>query len=133
MWISRVTCRVIGVFRLVQDITPLRLMKAIFRSSFNIDNGPFLQVRDGGCGIVGQGGGSLERSDIRNTMQVVSSVRGQRKATGEDWVYMQDTHICCHQDGILNLGLECGEEDPGTGLIPARRAGWLLIMVRPGL
>ena len=101
MWTSRVMCRVIGVFWPVQDIIRLRSMRAIFRSSFNIDNGPFLQVRDGGCGIAGQGGGSLERLDIRSIMPEVSSARKQRRETEEDWVYMQDIHICCPQDGIL--------------------------------
>ena len=37
----------------------------------------------------------------------------QRKVIEEDWVYMQDIHICFHHDGIVSLDLEYGEEDRG--------------------
>ena len=56
----------IGVLSQEPDIIPLHSMKVILKDNSSTDNDLVLLVRGGGCGIICQDGGLLEKPDIRN-------------------------------------------------------------------
>lgn len=72
----------IGALLPVLVTIPLPSWKAILRNSFNIVSSPMLLEQGGGFGIPGQGGGSLERRDIKSIMPEDLETERPRRVTG---------------------------------------------------
>ena len=85
----------IGVSQLEPDTIPSHSVKVILTDSFNIVSSHMRWERAGGCGTHGPDGGSLERPDIRNIMQVDLEIGKLRRETGWELACIWVIPICC--------------------------------------